>query len=206
MLRARSAIGSILVVLAFALVGAGCGGGDDSGSPLDPSAAADDSAAPDDAASADDAAADVSAAARSDTGSQGVPTGGGGPQLSQGAWEGTLHFEISGDVDVSKDLVGGGTTQGEFSILSFTADDGSASSQIAFTAGSNDEAAVFVGSADFTGGGEIGDGKACAITMSKNDETAAEGNFSCKGAKGVSAASIDDFTVDIEGTFKMARP
>jgi len=209
MLRTRSAIGSVLVVVAVALVGAGCGGGDDSGSPFEP-AAADDTSQPSDAASADDTTAADSEASSdsvsdSDAGSAVASSGGGGPQLSEGSWEGPAHFEISGDVDVSRDLFGAGLTQGDYTLLTFTSDDG-AGTQIGFTGGSDEQAAVFVTSNDFTGGGEIGDGKECTITMTKNDDSAAEGRFSCKGVKGVSVANTKDYTVDIEGTFTMARP
>ena len=68
---------------------------------------------------------------QSDAGSTGDSGKGTPPQLAQGGWEGTLHFEVSGDVDLSADMPGGGVTQGEFSLLTFAADDGSGASQIA---------------------------------------------------------------------------
>ncbi len=188
MLRTRSTAGSILVVLAFALVGAGCGGGDDSGSPLDPAAAADDTAS--DSTAAVDAAADSDS--DSDTGA--LPSGDGAPQLAQGIWEGTLHVEVSGDVDFSEDYFGAGQTQGEFTIFTFTSDDGKGA-QLAFTAGSNDEAALMVNSADFTGGGEIGSGKVCNLSLSKNDESAAEGSVTCQDAEGLNASGTDGLRV-----------
>ena len=101
-------------------------------------------------------------------------------------------------------MPGGGVTQGEFSLLTFAADDGSGASQIAFTAGSETEAAIFVSSSGFTGGGEIG--KECSLSTSTNEDKKVEGSFSCKGAKGVKAASLDDLVVDIQGTFTMTWP
>jgi len=198
MLRTRSTVGSILVVLAFALVGAGCGGGDDSGSPLDPAAGADETAP--DSTAAVDAAADTDSG--SDSGA--LPSGDGAPQLAQGAWEGTLHVDVSGDVDFSVDYSGGGQTQGEFTIFTFTSDDGKGA-QLAFTAGSNDEAALLVNSSEFTGGGEIGEGKVCNLSLSKNDDSAAEGSVTCKGAEGLNSG-VESLHVDIASTFTVTQP
>ena len=218
MLKTRSLVGPLVVALAFGFFVAGCGG--DDGGPLQARAAS-DNAAPDVASSQDTAVDDEASnttaadnannaedASQSDAaaGSQGTGDGGSGtpPQLAQGAWEGTVHFEVSGDVDLSADMPGSGVTQGEFSLLTFAADDGSGASQIAFTAGSQSEAAIFVSSNGFTGGGEIG--KECSLSTSTNEDKKVEGTFSCKGAKGVKAASLDDLIVDIEGTFTMTRP
>jgi hypothetical protein len=217
MLRNRSAVLSLLVVLGLAFAGTGCGGSDDAASPLEPAGATEDSAVPEDDAAEEAAAEDVAtpdtAGAASDSATQSdasVDSGGGdseAPQLAQGTWEGTLHFEITGDVEASEDLFGAAQTSGAFTLMSFTATDSGAGSQIGFTADSNEEAAVFVTSEDFTGGGEIGIGKPCSVTMSKNDETAAEGSFTCKQVSGVSTQSLeDDLVVDIEGTFTLARP
>ena len=217
MSKTRSLVASLVVALAFGFVGAACGG--DDGGPLQAQAASGDSAAPDVASSQDTAADDEASnttgaddgskaedadTSESDAGSNGAGNGDTPPQLAQGGWEGTLHFEVSGDVDVSADMPGGGVTQGEFSLLTFAADDGSGASQIAFTAGSETEAAIFVSSNGFTGGGEIG--KECSLSTSTNDEKKVEGSFSCKGAKGVKAASLDDLVVDIHGTFTLTRP
>ena len=216
MLKSRSLVGSLVVVLAFGFLGVSCGG--DDGGPLQAqSQPASDDAPASDVSSADASSADVSspdassseAASADDTSAadSGAASGGGGsdtpPQLAQGAWVGTLHFEVSGDVDVSEDLPGGAITQGEFSLLTFAAEDGHGGSQIAFTAGSNSEAAVFVSSGGFTGGGEIG--KDCSLSVPTNNDTNVEGSFTCKGVKGVKAASLDDLTVDIQGTFQLSK-
>jgi hypothetical protein len=217
MSKPRSLVASLVVALAFGFLGAACGG--DDGGPLQAQAANDDAAAPDVASSQDTAAGDEASnttaaddqnnaedadTSESDGGSNGGSNGDTPPQLAEGAWEGTLHFEVSGDVDLSADMPGGAVTQGEFSLLTFAADDGSGASQIAFTAGSETEAAIFVSSNGFTGGGEIG--KECSLSTSTNDEKKVEGSFSCKGAKGVKAASLDDLVVDIHGTFTLTRP
>lgn len=206
MRRTRSAIGSVLVVFTFAWLGVGCGGGDDSAARLNPAGASDDAASQDSASAdtgADDASAD-DASTDSDSGSQ---SGGGGgsdaAQLAQGSWVGSIRFEISGDVDVSEDMPGTGITQGEFSLLTFAAEDGHAGSQIGLGTGSEAGAAVLVSSEEFYGGGEIG--KDCTLTMSRNDESGAEGSFSCKGVRGLNGGT-DEVVVDIEGTFTMARP
>jgi hypothetical protein len=215
MFRTRSAIGSVLLVLAFAWLGVGCGGGDDSAARLNPSGASDDAATEDadssdasaDDASADDASADDASAddasADSDSGSQSGGGGGDAPQLAQGVWVGSIQFEISGDVDVSEEMPGTGITQGEFSLLTFAAEDGHAGSQIGLGTGSEAGAGVLVSSEKFYGGGEIG--KDCTLSMSKNDESGAEGSFSCKGVRGLNGGT-DEVVVDIEGTFTLARP
>src|SRR4029077_11822293 len=172
-------------------------------------ASSQDTAADDEASNstaADAANAEVADTSESDGGSNGAGNGGTGPQpqLAQGAGEGTIHFEVSGDVDLSADMPGGAITQGAFSLLTFAAEDGSGASQIAFTAGSETEAAIFVSSSGFTGGGEIG--KECSLSTSTNEEKTVEGTFNCKGAKGVKAASLDDLVVDIQGTFTLTRP
>ena len=221
MSKTRSLVAPLVVALAFGFLGAACGG--DDGGPLQAQAASDDAGPPDVASTQDTTAGDAASnttgpqdankaedadTSESDAGTDGSSAGTGGsgtpPQLAQGAWEGTIHFEVSGDVDISADMPGGGVTQGEFSLLTFAADDGSGASQIAFTAGSESEAAIFVSSEGFTGGGEIG--KECSLSTSTNEEKKVEGSFSCKGAKGVKAASLDDLVVDIQGTFTMARP
>jgi hypothetical protein len=207
MLKTRFLVGSLAVVLAFELLGAACGG--DDGGPLQAQAPSDDPVASD-AASSQDASSDTTGVDHSDASdsdaSSPVAKGGSStpPQLAQGAWEGSVHFEVSGDVDLSADMPGGGVTQGEFSLLTFAADDGSGASQIAFTAGSENEAAIFVSSNGFTGGGAIG--KECSLSTQTNEEKKVEGTFSCKGAKGVRAASLDDLVVDIQGTFQVSRP
>ncbi len=211
MSRTRSVVGTLLVVLAFAWVGVGCGGGDDSASPLNPAGASGDAATDDaDSSDADSSDADSSdasaddASADSDSGSQGGGGGGGdAPQLAQGVWVGSIQFEISGDVDVSEDMPGTGITQGEFSLLTFAAEDGHAGSQIGLGTGSEAGAGVLVSSQEFYGGGEIG--KDCTLSMSKNDESGAEGSFSCKGVRGLNGGT-DEVVVDIEGTFTLARP
>jgi hypothetical protein len=206
MLKTRALVGSFVVVLAFGSVVVACGG--DDGGPLQARTPGNGAAASD--ASAQGGASDTTAAdgadnAPSDTQAQASPAGGGTPpQLAEGAWAGTLHFEVSGDVDLSADMPGGAVTQGAFSLLTFAADDGSGSSQIAFTAGSATDAAIFVSSNGFTSGGEIG--KECSLSTSTNTESSVEGTFSCKGTKGVKTTSLDDFTVDIEGTFTLTRP
>ncbi len=197
----RRLLVTFIVAIVAGLVGAGCGGSDDSSS-----------ANPVDAATATDQAADQSAddtEAESDAdpdAADDASTGGGSaPQLAEGPWEGTLHVEVSGDVDFSEDYFGAGSTQGTFTIFSFSADDGSGA-QIAFTAGSNDEAALMVSSSDFVGGGEIGDGKVCNLTLSKNDGSSAEGRVVCKDAEGLNNSGTEGIRVDIEGTFAMTQP
>jgi hypothetical protein len=217
MSKSRSLVASLVVALAFGFVGAACGG--DDGGPLQAQTASGDNGASDVTSSQDTAAGDEAsnttaaedqnnaedaATSESDAGSNGGGNGDTPPQLAQGSWEGTLHFEVSGDVDLSADMPGGGLTQGAFSLLTFAAADNSGTSQIAFTAGSETEAAIFVSSNGFTSGGEIG--KECSLSTSTNDETKVEGSFSCKGATGIKAASLDDLVVDIEGTFTMTRP
>jgi hypothetical protein len=220
MSKTRSLVAPLVVALAFGFFGAACGG--DDGGPLQAQAASDDAGPPDvastqdttagDAASNTTAPQDANKAEDADTSESGAGTdgssagtgGGTPPQLAQGAWEGTIHFEVSGDVDLSADMPGNGITQGEFSLLTFAAEDGSGASQVAFTAGSTSEAAIFVSSEGFTGGGEIG--KECSLSTPTNEEKKVEGSFSCKGAKGVKAASLDDLVVDIQGTFTLARP
>ena len=216
MSKTRSLVAPLVVALAFGFVGAACGG--DDGGPLQAQGANGDAAAPDATSSQDTAAdggvSDSTAAqdankaedtntSQSDAGTGGSNEAGTPPQLGQGAWVGTIHFEVSGDVDLSADMPGNGITQGEFSLLTFAAEDGSGASQVAFTAGSNSEAAIFVSSEGFTGGGAIG--KECSLSTSTNNDTTVEGSFSCKGAKGVKATSLDDLVVDIQGTFTLAR-
>ncbi len=217
MSKTRSLVASLVVALAFGFVGAACGG--DDGGPLQAQAASGDAAAPA-VTSAQDTAADDEA---SNTTGADAEQDGRRRHVRERRWlqrrrRTTARRRSSPRArgrapSTSRCLVMStsprtclveAVTQGEFSLLTFAADDGSGASQIAFTAGSETEAAIFVSSNGFTGGGEIG--KECSLSTSTNEEKKVEGSFSCKGAKGVKAASLDDLVVDIQGTFTMTRP
>ena len=187
-------IGSIAVVTAC-LVAAGCGGSDDSSSSSeDPAAATEDSAAPAEADSASDGNDSQSPEA----------VNAEVPNLSEGAWQGTIHFEISGDVDVSADIPGGAFTQGDITIMTFADDtDGIETSQVAFSNDPSQESAVFVTADDVSAGGVIG--KECSVSMSTNDDTAAAGDFQCEGVPGVSITKAEEYNVNIQGSFTLQK-
>ncbi|RPI06435.1 MAG: hypothetical protein EHM63_08625, partial [Actinobacteria bacterium] len=151
-------IGTLAIVTACFLA-AGCGGSDDSSSSsADPAEATEDTAAP---AAEQDAASDGNESESSEVVNAEVPN------LSEGAWEGTIHFEISGDVDVSADVPGGAFTQGDITIMTFADDtDGIETSQVAFSNDPAQESAVFVTADDVSAGGVIG--KECSVSMSTN--------------------------------------
>ncbi len=189
-------IGSIAFV-AVCLLTVGCGGSDDSSSTADPGAAAEaseDSAAP----AEEDAASDGNESESPEVVNAEVPN------LSEGAWQGTIHFEISGDVDVSADVPGGAFTQGDITIMTFADDtDGLESSQVAFSNDPAQESAVFVTADDVSAGGVIG--KDCSVSMSTNDETAAAGDFECEGVSGVSTLRAEEYNVNIQGSFTLQK-
>jgi hypothetical protein len=187
-------IGSIAVVTAC-LFAAGCGGSDDSSSSSeDPAAATEDSAAPaEEAAASDGNESESPEVVNAEV-----------PNLSEGAWEGTIHFEISGDVDVSADIPGGAFTQGDITIMTFADDtDGIETSQVAFSNDPSQESAVFVTADDVSAGGVIG--KECSVSMSTNDENAAAGDFQCEGVSGVSMTRAEEYNVSIQGSFTLQK-
>lgn len=188
-------IGSIAVVTAC-LVAAGCGGSDDSSSSADPAAAAEDTTAAE-----QDAASDADAGSESESPDV---VNAEVPELSDGGWEGTVHFEISGDIDASADLPGGAFTQQGITIMSFADDtDGIQTSQIALSNDPAQESAVFVTAEEVAAGGVIG--KECSVSMSTNDETAAAGDFQCEGVSGVSTTKAEEYKVNIQGSFTLQK-
>jgi hypothetical protein len=188
-------IGS-LVVVTTCLLAAGCGGSDDSSaSSEDPAAATEDSAATaeEDAASSDsdsESPANVSTEV---------------PELSDGGWEGTVHYEISGDVDASGDIPGGAFTSQGITIMSFADDSGEyvETSQIALSNDPAQESAVFVTAEDVAAGGIIG--KECSVSMSTNSDTTAAGDFSCEDVSGVSTTRAEEYNVNIQGSFTLQK-
>ena len=187
-------IGSLAAVTICLLAG-GCGGSDDSSSSSeDPAAATEDSAAP----AEEDAASGGNESESPEVVDAEVPN------LSEGAWEGTIHFEISGDVDVSADIPGGALTQGDITIMSFADDtDGIQTSQISLSNDPAQESAVFVTAEDVATGGVFG--KECSLSMSTNDETAAAGDFQCEGVSGVSMTRAEEYNVSIQGSFTLQK-
>ena len=186
-------IGSLLVVTACLL--AACGGSDDSSSSAeDPAAATEDSAAP----AEEDAASGGNESESAEVVNAEVPN------LSEGAWQGTIKFQISGDVDASADIPGGAFTQGDITIMTFADDtDGMKSSQVALSNDPAQESAVFVTADDVSAGGVIG--KECSVSMSTNDESTAEGDFQCEGVAGVSMTRAEEYNVNIQGSFTLQK-
>jgi hypothetical protein len=187
-------IGSLAAVT-ICLLAAGCGGSDDSSSSSeDPAASSEDSAAP----AEEDSPSDDNESESPDAVNAEVPN------LSEGAWEGTIQFEISGDVDVSGEIPGAAFTQGDITIMTFADDtDGMKSSQVALSNDPAQESAVFVTADDVSAGGVIG--KECSVSMSTNDETAAAGDFQCEGVSGVSLTRAEEYNVNIQGSFSLQR-
>jgi hypothetical protein len=187
-------IGSLAAVT-ICLLAAGCGGSDDSSSSSeDPAAATQDSAAP----AEEDSASDGNESESPEAVNAEVP------ELSDGGWEGTVHFEISGDVDVAADVPGGAFTQDGITIMSFATDEGGIkTSQIALSNDSAQESAVFVSADDVSAGGVIG--KECTLSMSTNDETSAAGDFQCEGVSGVSMTRAEEYKVNIQGSFTLQK-
>ncbi|HMK12480.1 MAG TPA: hypothetical protein VK461_12900 [Acidimicrobiales bacterium] len=186
---------SLLVVTAACFVGASCGGSDDSSSPTASSASA---AA--DSGSSDQGGAAATEAQQSDT--QKGSASGDIPTLSDGAWEGTVHVKVSGDVDATFDAPGGGITQGGTSIMTFASDEAATkASQIAL---SPEGSSVFVTVDAVSVGGNVGE--QCSVSASTNSDAKAVVDFSCNGVEGVSTKDLKSHVVDIEGTFEVTRP
>ena len=177
---------------------AGCGGSDDSSSSSDdPAAATEDSAAP----AEEDAASDGNESESAEAVDADVPN------LSEGAWEGTIHFEISGDVELrSADIPGGALTAEETSRSCRSPRrhfDGIKTSQVAFSNDPAQESAVFV-SPRYAPPEASSEG--VQRPMSTNDETSAVGDFECEGVSGaLDDEARESNNVNIQGSFTLQK-
>jgi len=201
-MRRRLHLAGLLLATAC-VVAAGCGGSDDSSSAAASSAnaAADSGSSDQGAASTDAQSADQSAGQQSSDQKSGAS--GDVPELSDGAWQGTAHVQVSGDVDATFDAPGGGISQAGSSVLTFAFDEAATKgSQIALSP--DQGSSVFVTVDNVSAGGNVGD--KCSVSASTNDDAKAVVDFSCKGVEGVSTKDLKSYVVDIKGTFEVTRP
>ncbi len=177
----------LLVVLVFLAVVAGCGG----------------TAAPGTSASVGTAATPPPEVEPPDDGGGAVDN----PPLVPATYTtGTLHLEVTGDVNKTLDLplqANASFTAEESTILSY-GDASGAGGGIILSADVN---GFTVSSTEISLGGSNQDANVCAVVVTQSDASRVAGTIDCRGILGVvtSGANPRNVTVDVRGTYEASR-
>jgi hypothetical protein len=195
--RSISHVGSVVLVLAGLLLGAGCSSGsDDSTASANP---ASNTANPNESGSNSNDGSNGDGNGDASNGSD-EPHDLEVPAVENGNWTGgTLHMEVTGDAEATFDAPGSGSTLDGVTSAAFT----EAPNTVSIGLGGDTESAISLtaGGVSTVGGFRTN----CTIDFTKSEASSLAADFACDDLDAVGTGTTDIKTIDVTGNFTLTR-